>query len=84
VYTVLDVEGRLRERDDGKLEPLIGGFDLIYNAGPIKGDRDSRLATCTSKLGCFDESERRRALQQLFARRGAPEGKGAGTAHAIA
>jgi len=47
-------------------------------------DRDSRLATCTSKLGCFDESERRRALQQLFARRGAPEGKGAGTAHAIA
>ena len=67
VYTVLDVEGKLRERDDGSLEPTIGGFDLIYHGGPTQAA--DRLSTSSSKLGCFDEGERRRSLQQLFARR---------------
>lgn len=67
VYTVLDVEGKLRDRDDGKLEPTVGGFELIHQAGPIKPDKWS---THASKLGCFDERERRRSLQQLHARRG--------------
>ena len=64
---MLDVEGRLRERDDGKLEPTIGGFDLIYHGGPIAPDK---LSTATSKLGLFDERDRRRALKELFQRRG--------------
>ena len=68
VYTVLDVEGKLRERGDesAKLEQNVGGFDLIYHGGPNKPDR---LSTYTSKLGCFDEKERKRNLQQLFARK---------------
>lgn len=64
VYTVLDVEGRVR--DESKTEPTVGGFDLIYNGIPSRPDR---LSTFGSKLGCFDEHARRRALQQLFARR---------------
>ena len=50
VYTVLDVEGRLRERDDGKLEPTIGGFDLIYHGGPTKGDKLSTSASSWAAL----------------------------------
>ena len=67
VYTVVDVEGRLPPRDDGKLEQNIGGFDLIYHGGSLKADK---YATHTSKLGCFDEKERTRALKKLYQRRG--------------
>ena len=52
VYAVLDVEGKSQQRDDGKLEQNVGGFDLVYHGGPMKPDR---LATHTSQLGCYHE-----------------------------
>ena len=66
VYSVLDVEGKQRDREDGKLPQTVGGFDLIYQGGSTRSDK---LATHASKLGCFDEQERRRSLQSLRARR---------------
>ena len=32
VYTIIDVEGKL----GGAVEPVVGGFDLVYNNGPVK------------------------------------------------
>ena len=37
VYSVIDVEGKL----GGALEECVGGYDLIYNGGAVKSDKQS-------------------------------------------
>ena len=47
VYTINDVEGKLGHGVDGKpLETTVGGFDLIYQGGPVRTDRHE--TTCPS------------------------------------
>ena len=68
VYTINDVEGKLGHGVDGKpLETTVGGFDLIYQGGPVRTDRHE---THMSKLGCFEPQERLRSLKKLFAKHG--------------
>ena len=56
VYTIVDVEHKL----GGALEPVVGGFDLVYNNGPVGVDKS---ACYTTRLGCFDD--RVRQLKKL-------------------
>ena len=51
VWTIIDVENKL----GGVLEPVVGGFDLVYNNGPIKPDKS---ACYTTRLGCYDDRVR--------------------------
>jgi tubulin polyglutamylase TTLL9 len=63
LYTVIDVENKL----GGALEESIGGFDLIYNNGPVKPDRNSCYGT---RLGCFDDRIRNlKRMHKTHARR---------------
>ena len=56
MYSVIDVEGKL----GGALEECVGGYDLIYNGGPLRSDKQTVYST---KLGCFDD--RVRQLKKL-------------------
>ena len=56
VYTIIDVENKL----GGVLEPVVGGFDLVYNNGHVRVDKS---ACYTTRLGCFDD--RVRQLKKL-------------------
>ena len=56
VYTIIDVENKL----GGQLEPVVGGFDLVYNNGHIKTDKSACYST---RLGCYDD--RVRQLKKL-------------------
>ena len=51
VWTILDVEGKL----GGVVEPVVGGFDLVYNNGPVKPDKS---ACYTTRLGCYEDRVR--------------------------
>ena len=59
VYTVLDMESRL----GGAIETTVGGFDMVYNNGPV---RPENSAMYSSRLGNFVDRERQ--LKQLHAR----------------
>ena len=45
MYSIIDVEGRYA-RDDGKPEPSVGGFDLIYHGEKVV--QKDRLSTYSS------------------------------------
>ena len=63
VYSVIDVEGKL----GGALEECVGGYDLIYNGGPMRSDKQSCY---TTKLGCFDDRVRQlKKLHKAHAKR---------------
>ena len=51
VWTIIDVEGKL----GGAVEPVVGGFDLVYNNGPVKPDKS---ACYTTRLGCYEDRVR--------------------------
>mmetsp|Transcript_10224 Transcript_10224/g.22179 ORF Transcript_10224/g.22179 Transcript_10224/m.22179 type:complete len:122 (+) Transcript_10224:20-385(+) len=63
LYTVIDVENKL----GGVMEECVGGYDLIYNNGPMKRDKQ----TCyTTRLGCFDDRVRQlKRLHKAHAKR---------------
>lgn len=54
-FEVVDIEGRLSGR-----EVQVGGFDLVWQNGPVRGDRPS---SCSSFLGCYND--RVKNLKQL-------------------
>ena len=63
VYSVIDVEGKL----GGALEECVGGYDLIYNGGPMRSEKGSCYST---KLGCFDDRVRQlKKLHKAHAKR---------------
>ena len=63
VYSVIDVEGKL----GGALEECVGGYDLIYNGGAVKGDKQSCYS---NKLGCFEDRVRQlKKLHKAHAKR---------------
>lgn len=63
LYTLIDVENKL----GGALEESVGGFDLIYNNGPVKPDKNSCY---TTRLGSFDDRVRNlKRLHKMHARR---------------
>jgi tubulin polyglutamylase TTLL9 len=63
LYTLIDVENKL----GGGLEESVGGFDLIYNNGPVRSDKTSCY---TTRLGCFDDRVRNlKRLHKTHARR---------------
>ena len=63
LYTIIDVDNKL----GGILEERIGGYDLIYNNGPVKQDKHSCYST---RLGCFDDRVRQlKKLHKAHAKR---------------
>ena len=63
VYTLVDVEAKL----GGAVEECVGGFDLIWNNGPVKQEKQSCY---TTKLGCFDDRVRQlKKLHKTHAKR---------------
>jgi len=63
VYSVIDVEGKL----GGALEECVGGYDLIYNGGPLRSEKPTCYGT---KLGCFDDRVRQlKKLHKAHAKR---------------
>ena len=63
LYTVIDVENKL----GGNVEECVGGYDLIYNNGPVKTDKQSCYST---RLGCFDDRVRQlKKLHKAHAKR---------------
>lgn len=50
MYNVVDMEGKLT----GK-EVQVGGFDLIWQGGPIRVDRPP---TCSTYLGCVNNRKK--------------------------
>ena len=51
----------------GVLEPVVGGFDLVYNNGHIRVDKS---ACYTTRLGCFDDRVRQlKKLHKAHAKR---------------
>jgi len=63
VYSVVDVEGKL----GGAQEECVGGFDLVYNGGPLQTNKQSSFST---RLGCFDDRVRQlKKLHKMHAKR---------------
>ena len=57
------VEGKL----GGALEECVGGYDLIYNGGAVKSDKQSCYS---NKLGCFEDRVRQlKKLHKAHAKR---------------
>ena len=70
VYTLVDVEAKL----GGAVEECVGGFDLIWNNGPVKQEKQSCY---TTKLGCFDDRVRQlKKLHKTHAKRLAAQQQG--------
>jgi len=66
VYTVLEYETKL----GGAVEPTIGGFDLIYNNGPVQRE-DDRNVMYTSRMGNFVDRDRQlRNLRAVHGKKG--------------
>ena len=57
-----------------KVEECVGGFDLIWNNGPVKQEKQSCY---TTKLGCFDDRVRQlKKLHKTHAKRLAAQQQG--------
>jgi hypothetical protein len=73
---IVDVEGK---REPGKYPTMQGGFDLIWDNGPVSQfDKPTSLPTM---LGCFnyrDQNQLRRSLAELAAEDAAQQQQGAG------
>ena len=68
--SVLDLENFFK----GQVEPRVGGFDLIWNNGPVKQEKQSCY---TTKLGCFDDRVRQlKKLHKTHAKRLAAQQQG--------
>jgi hypothetical protein len=79
---IVDVEGK---REPGKYPTKQGGFDLIWDNGPINQfDKPTSLPTM---LGCFnfrDQNQLRKTLGELAAEDAAQQQQGAGGGGATA
>ena len=52
----------------GALEECVGGYDLIYNGGPVQKEKNTQFST---RLGCFDDRVRQlKKLHKAHAKRG--------------
>ena len=78
VYTVLEYETKL----GGAVEPTIGGFDLIYNNGPVvRADK----AMYQSRMGNFVDRERQlKRLHAAHSKRGSKAEKAERAERALA
>ena len=57
-FSIIDMEGRLNHQDHP--EPQVGGFDLVWNNGPVAGNK-----TLPSMMGTHND--RLKNLRSLFA-----------------
>jgi len=58
VYHVIDAEARI----GGAIETTVGGFDLIYNHGMLRPDKNTRYC---SRLGNFVDRDRQAPTLQM-------------------
>ncbi|KAJ3320950.1 putative tubulin polyglutamylase ttll9 [Boothiomyces sp. JEL0866] len=63
-FNVVDLERKFQDKT--KLRTRVGGFDLVYNDGPVKHERTSSYS---SYLGCYQPIPRAPRVKKRFAAR---------------
>jgi hypothetical protein len=66
MLAILDVEGKREVPPGGKPELQQGGFDLIWDGGPVGGF--SIPTSLPSMLGCYNERDKNQLRQQPSSR----------------
>jgi hypothetical protein len=78
MLNILDIEGKREAPAGGRAELQQGGFDLIWDGGPVGAF--STPTSLPSMLGCYNERDKNQLRQQPgSSRSGAGSGSGSGS-----